>query len=57
MDGPRLVQVIGTLALLGRLAWLAGSIVSGPERTDEMRIQTTAALDPENARLPAPSAP
>lgn len=57
MDGPRLVQVIGTLALLGSLAWLAGSIVSGPERTDEMRIQTTAALDPENARLPAPSAP
>lgn len=57
MDGSRLVQVVGTLVLLGSLALLAGSIVSGPDPDDEGPIQRTAAVEPGTGRLPASSSP
>lgn len=54
LDRTKLLQVALTLAIIGTLALLAGSIISGPEPAD-VTAERTAAVAPE--RPPAPSAP
>ena len=60
LDRTKLLQVALTLAIVGTLALLAGSIVSGPEPAD-VTPERTAAVDPARVRgperPPAPSAP
>ena len=57
VDRTKLLQVALTLAMVGGLALVAGSIVSGPDPAE----QRTAAVDPGRAPAPerpaAPSAP
>jgi hypothetical protein len=54
LDRTKLLQVALTLAIIGTLALLAGSIVSGPQPAER-----TAAVDPARVpeRPPAPPAP